>query len=152
MTKLKDLARKQLESGSTQINYREIVEYVRDHEGVFAADLKPEGGENTASIDKDESQDRPAGVASYKDIVPRPDEVGIANQEDEKNRRWGQCVEFLRNNPKLLLQMLPDGTFEDGNEEGPGLSKEKKDAKKSKKQSQRVLLERLRNARANNKI
>ena len=99
MTKLKELAYKQLESGSTQINYKEIVEYVRDNEGVFADDLKPEGADSGGEPAKKELP----GVASFKDIVVRPDEVGIANQDDEKKRRWGQCVEFLRNNPKLLL-------------------------------------------------
>ena len=143
MTKLKELAYKQLESGSTQINYREIVEYVRDNEGVFASDLNLEGAEPKQQL---------PGVASFKDIVVRPDEVGIANQDDEKKRRWGQCVEFLRNNPKLLLQMLPDGSFEDDMEEGPGRQKDKRDQKKSRKSNHKILLEKLKNQRKNNKM
>ena len=39
MNKLKELAYKQLQSGSNQINYREIVEYLRDSEGFFADEV-----------------------------------------------------------------------------------------------------------------
>ena len=39
MNKLKELAYKQLQSGSNQINYREIVEYLRSSEGFFADEI-----------------------------------------------------------------------------------------------------------------
>ena len=34
--------------------------------------------------------------------------MGLENEEDEKSRRWTQCMQFLRNNPKLLMQMIPN--------------------------------------------
>ena len=152
MTKLKQLAYKQLENGQTEINYKEIVEYVKDKEGVFADDLVSDG----ATLIDDQSKEgkvteRAAGITSFKDLVRRPDEVGIANEEDEKNRRWGECVEFLRNNPKLLLQMVPDGGYED---EEDDQAKQKKETKKlTKKPNKKILLERLAsNARKNNKM
>ena len=36
MNKLKELAMKQLESGSKEIDYKEIVEYVKSEDGIFA--------------------------------------------------------------------------------------------------------------------
>ena len=39
MNKLKELAYKQLQSGSTQINYKEIVNYLKNSEGFFADDI-----------------------------------------------------------------------------------------------------------------
>ena len=41
-------------------------------------------------------------------MAKEPPVVGLGEINDEKNRRWNQCVNFLRNNPKLLLQMIPD--------------------------------------------
>ena len=90
MTKLKELAYKQLENGSTEINYREIVEYVRDKEGVFAEDLKPEGADTIQEQSKEgKESERNITLASYKDISRRPDEVGVANEDEERKRRWG---------------------------------------------------------------
>ena len=37
----------------------------------------------------------------------------MENDEEEKNRRWKQCVSFLRNNPKLMLQMIPNDSDDD---------------------------------------
>jgi len=31
----------------------------------------------------------------------------IVNDQGERERRWTQCIGFLRNNPKLLIQMIP---------------------------------------------
>jgi hypothetical protein len=39
-------------------------------------------------------------------LCAEPPEI-IANDNHEKDRRWKQCVGFMRNNPKLLLQMIP---------------------------------------------
>lgn len=39
MNKLKELAYKQLQSGSNQINYAEIVAYLKDSEGFFADEI-----------------------------------------------------------------------------------------------------------------
>ena len=34
--------------------------------------------------------------------------MGLEDEDAEKKRRWTQCVSFLRNNPRLLLQMIPN--------------------------------------------
>ena len=36
MNKLKELAMKQLENGSKEIDYKEIVEYVKSEDGIFS--------------------------------------------------------------------------------------------------------------------
>ena len=41
--------------------------------------------------------------------------MGLGDDDYEKKRRWTQCVAFLRNNPRLLLQMIPNA--EDDEEE-----------------------------------
>ena len=98
MNKLKELAMKQLESGSKEIDYKEIVEYVKSEDGIFADEFgQKQVAQSRLELDK-----------SLKDIVDEPEHVSVANAEDEKQRRWGECVGFLRKNPKLLLQMLPD--------------------------------------------
>jgi len=47
-------------------------------------------------------------------IANEPVLIGLGDNQDEKNRRWTQCMNFLRNNPKLLLQMIPDPEDETG--------------------------------------
>ena len=37
----------------------------------------------------------------------------MVNNEEENQRRWETCMKFLRNNPKLLLQMIPDLSDDD---------------------------------------
>jgi len=41
-------------------------------------------------------------------IANEPAVVGLGDDNDEKKRRWTHCVAFLRNNPRLLLQMIPN--------------------------------------------
>ena len=41
--------------------------------------------------------------------------------------------------------MLPDGSFEDDMEEGPGKQREKRDQKKPRKSNHKMLLEKLKN-------
>ena len=103
MNKLKELAMKQLENGSKEIDYKEIVEYVKNENGIFAEEFHEKIGPNRLDLDK-----------SLKEIVTEPETVSLANAEDEKNRRWGECMGFLRNNPKLLLQMLPNLSDDEG--------------------------------------
>ena len=40
---------------------------------------------------------------SVQKIANEPPLVGFEDDGDERKRRWDQCVNFLRNNPKLLL-------------------------------------------------
>lgn len=98
MNKLKELAFQQLQKGSKEINYKEIVEYVKSEQGVFADEFHDSKvGQSKLDLDK-----------SLREIVTEPETVSVANAEEEKQRKWGECVGFLRNNPKLLLQMLPN--------------------------------------------
>ncbi len=60
MNKLKELAYKQLQSGSTQINYKEIVNYLKNSEGFFADDI----------VSK---EDREKIYAGEKDLQPNND-------------------------------------------------------------------------------
>lgn len=32
-----------------------------------------------------------------------------SDPQEDQERRWSQIVVFMRNNPKLLMQMIPDG-------------------------------------------
>ena len=45
---------------------------------------------------------------SVEQVANEPALVGLGPFNDEKDRRWSQCMTFLRNNPKLLLQMIPN--------------------------------------------
>ena len=38
--------------------------------------------------------------------------------EQEQQARWGKVVGFMRNNPRLLMQMIPDGLEDEATEEG----------------------------------
>jgi len=51
MTKLKDLAYRQLQQGSKEIDYKEIVKYVKSREGVFAEELLLGQGEAITETD-----------------------------------------------------------------------------------------------------
>ena len=109
MNKLKELAYKQLQSGSNQINYREIVEYLRDSEGIFADEVvekqdrtKHYINEVEPNIGKKEVEENMT-TKSVQKIADEPPLVGFEDDGDERKRRWDQCVNFLRNNPKLLL-------------------------------------------------
>lgn len=92
MNKLKDLALKQLQKGSKEIDYKAIVEYVKNEQGIFAEEFYEKVNQSKYDLDK-----------SLKEIVTEPETVSLMNAEDEKQRRWGECMGFLRNNPKLLL-------------------------------------------------
>ena len=99
MNKLKELAYKQLQSGSSQINYNEIVNYLKNSEGFFADDIA--GKDERSKVyagEKDLGQ-----TESVEEVANEPALIGLGTFNDEKDRRWSQCMTFLRNNPKLLL-------------------------------------------------
>ena len=74
------------------------MEYVKNEQGVFADEFH----------DSNANKSRHELDKSLREIVAEPETVSVANPEAEKQRKWGECVGFLRNNPKLLLQMLPN--------------------------------------------
>ena len=74
MNKLKELAMKQLENGSKEIDYKEIVEYVKSEDGIFSDEFNKKPV-NQSRLDLDKS---------LKDIVDEPEHVGVFNAEDEK--------------------------------------------------------------------
>lgn len=43
-------------------------------------------------------------------VVNEPRLVEMEDKGREKERRWENCLQFLRNNPKLLMQMIPNPT------------------------------------------
>ena len=74
------------------------MEYVKNEAGIFGDEFNDQKvGHSKLSLNN-----------SLKEIATAPETVSVANIEDEKQRKWGECLGFLRNNPKLLLQMLPD--------------------------------------------
>ena len=113
MNKLKELAYKQLQSGSDKINYSEIVNYLRDTEGFFADEIilkddRKKAYIGEADLTKLNSDEDTLKTSSVQKIADEPALVGLENDEDEKKRRWNMTLAFLRNNPKLLLQMIPN--------------------------------------------
>lgn len=74
MNKLKELAMKQLENGSKEIDYKEIVEYVKSEDGIFSDEFNKKPV-NQSRLDLDKS---------LKDIVDEPEHVGVFDAEDEK--------------------------------------------------------------------
>jgi len=106
MNKLKELAYKQLQSGSDQINYAEIVTYLKNSEGFFADEIISK--EERGKIYAGETVVDIAKTDSVENIASEPAVVGLGTNQAEQERRWGQCMHFLRNNPKLLLQMIPN--------------------------------------------
>ena len=94
MNKLKELAYKQLQSGSNQINYREIVEYLRDSEGFFADEVvekqdrtKHYINEVEPSLGKKEVEEIMT-TDSVQKIANEPPLVGFEDDGDERKRRW----------------------------------------------------------------
>jgi len=85
--KIKELARDQIDNGSKDINYMELVEFLKSKDLGFmgAAD-----GNNAF-------------------VEPEPTEL-----DEEADENWAQVVTFMRNNPKLLMQMVPDGDDQSG--------------------------------------
>ena len=111
MNKLKELAYKQLQSGSDKINYKDIVQYLQNTEGFFADEIitKEQRNKIYAAEHIENDEKGLPKTESCVQIANEPAVVGLAEgDEDEKRRRWTQCVAFLRNNPRLLLQMIPN--------------------------------------------
>ena len=78
MNKLKELAFKQLQKGSKEIDYKEIVEYVKNEQGIFADEFRDtKVGQSKLDLDK-----------SLKEIATEPETVSVANAEEEKQRKW----------------------------------------------------------------
>ena len=79
--KIKQLARAQIDSGSKDIDYMQLVEFLKNKDLGFV---------ENATVD---------------DPFQEPEQ-----EDDEvvKQERWDNIVQFMRNNPKLLMQMIPD--------------------------------------------
>lgn len=82
VAKIKDLARDQVEKGSKDINYMELVDFLRNKDLGFVAGTEGD------------------------DAFAEPERAELEELADEQ---WGHVVAFMRNNPKLLMQMVPDG-------------------------------------------
>lgn len=80
--KIKELAREQVQKGSKDINYMELVEFLKNKDLGFV------------------------GRAEGNDAFVEPEKTELDDVADEQ---WDQVVTFMRNNPKLLMQMVPDG-------------------------------------------
>lgn len=74
--KIKDLARDQVEKGSKDINYMELVEFLRNKDLGFV------------------------GSADGDDAFAEPEPTELEELADEQ---WDHVVTFMRNNPKLLM-------------------------------------------------
>jgi hypothetical protein len=79
MDKIKQLAKEQLASGSKEIDYSKLIEFLKDKELGFVDDRR--------------------------DSFEEPVKADGAVEEQE---RWNSVVDFMRSNPKLLMQMIPD--------------------------------------------
>jgi hypothetical protein len=78
MNKLKDLARKQLETGSKEIDYNEVVQFIQ-----------------TANLIDLPIQTMPEGRSGSQEAAPL--------HCDEEQLKWKTTLEFLRKNPRLLI-------------------------------------------------
>lgn len=85
--KIKELARDQIDNGSKDINYMELVEFLKSKDLGFMG--------------------RADGNSAFAE--PEPTEL-----DEEADENWAQVVTFMRNNPKLLMQMVPDGDDQSG--------------------------------------
>lgn len=83
MNKLKELAHRQLETGSKEIDYQEVVEFIQTA--------------NLVDLPKPKVSEGRTGSAEAVPLHCDADEL-----------RWKTCLEFLRKNPRLLMQMIPD--------------------------------------------
>ena len=93
MNKLKELAYKQLQSGSNQINYREIVDYLRDTEGFFADDIVDKEDRTKLYINEAEpslaaKKEENLTTESVQKIANEPPLVGFEDDGEERKRRW----------------------------------------------------------------
>mmetsp|Transcript_35433 Transcript_35433/g.54210 ORF Transcript_35433/g.54210 Transcript_35433/m.54210 type:complete len:226 (+) Transcript_35433:487-1164(+) len=84
--KIKDLAKEQLARGSKDIDYESLVDFLKkkDH------DLLDENVQD--------------------DSFAEPQFEPTQAEQDDK---WNKIIIFMRNNPKLLMQMIPDGVMPD---------------------------------------
>ncbi|CDW76668.1 UNKNOWN [Stylonychia lemnae] len=94
MLKIKEVASQQFERGRKEIDYNEIVKYLKDQELYEDDNLKLDG-----------------------DLKVHPNSEPIQTKVVEKEvftyDHWRQVLDFMRKNPKLLMQMLPDTQDDD---------------------------------------
>lgn len=87
MTKLKELAIKQLEQGSKEINYGEIVAYVKSQESIFCDEFQTQ----ERTIEKEAVQSNLA--LSEATVAQDPPKVHLGdNEEANRERKWQACV------------------------------------------------------------
>lgn len=99
MNKIKELAYKQLSNGSKEIDYQEIVKFVQQENGLFAEQSKKEKP-SIFELNKQISDDNRNELLG---ILTEPYQPELINKEEENQRKWMMCVQFLRNNPKLMM-------------------------------------------------
>jgi len=101
MLKIKEVAQKQVyERGSKQIDYTEIVQYLEEEDQYLT-----EGEKSKIH------QLQTAHVQRYSTAEPK--KTKIPQEEVLDDTKWIQVVDFMRKNPKLMLQMLPGDLAED---------------------------------------
>lgn len=92
MMKIKEIATLHIDQGIKEIDYNEIVRFLKE-EDIYDEEKKA----NVFEQEQVDPNDEPIkSKILYKD--PEPD----------KPEQWQQVVDFMRKNPRLLLQMLPD--------------------------------------------
>ena len=74
MSKIKELAKEQLNTGSKEIDYQKLIEFLKDKDLGFVND------------DRD----------SFEEPVK-------ADGATEEQERWNNVIDFMRSNPKLLM-------------------------------------------------
>ena len=97
MLKIKEVAQKQIQDkGSKQIDYIEIVSYLEEEDQLLKK-----------GSDYEEFQEKyNAQQVKYPTAEPR--KTKIPKEEVIDENQWIHIVDFMRKNPKLMLQMLPD--------------------------------------------
>lgn len=104
MLKIKEVAQAQIVEGAggatKQIDYTAIVRFLEEEDQFIE-----KGAESEILKHFNNEQLR------YPTAEPRKSKIPIADEVDES--QWIHIVDFMRKNPKLMLQMLPDSTSEE---------------------------------------
>ena len=95
MLKIKEIAQKQVyERGTKQIDYTEIVQFLEEEDQFLTEGEKSQMHQNQNKH-----------LQRVPTAEPRKTKIPIEEIDDSQ---WVQIVDFMRKNPKLMLQMLPD--------------------------------------------
>jgi hypothetical protein len=89
MNKLKELAYKQISSGSKEIDYQEIVRFIQQENGFFS---ECSSKKNPGIFDANKQNATIENRDELSGILTEPPHPGMINQDEENQRRWNMCL------------------------------------------------------------